>query len=357
MVNSILKLAQELISVPSTRENTDALNKVIGIAKKELNEMNIKEYNSNNVPSLLASNQPGAEKHKIILNAHMDVVPANENQYKPYIKDGKLYGRGAYDMKSAAAAMILVFKEVAPIVKYPLALQLVTDEEIGGYNGAKYQVEKGVKTDFIIAGENTSLVIVNKSKGLMWTKISAKGRSAHGAYPWNGENAIWKIKKVLDVIEKDYPIPAKAEWRTTINVASVQTSNTTANKVPDDCTLTLDVRYIAEERNTIEKYLTSLSQYDVTVDIYFKDPVHFTPPDNPFIKELQKHIKKNSSAQALIEPRHGASDVRHFNANKMDGIEFGPVGFGHHTDEEWVDIKSLEQYYAILKSFLLSYNN
>ena len=130
------------------------------------------------------------KKFKIILNAHLDVVSGREEQYKPYEKDGKLFGRGAIDMKGAAAVEILVFKEVAKRVSYPLALQLVTDEEIGGFCGTKYQIEKGVRADFVIAGEPTDFGVNNKAKGIIWLKIKTKGKSAHGAYPWRGKNAL-----------------------------------------------------------------------------------------------------------------------------------------------------------------------
>jgi len=127
---------------------------------------------------------------KIILNAHLDVVSGRKEQYKPYEKDGKLFGRGAIDMKGAAAVEILVFKEIAKKVSYPLALQLVTDEEIGGFCGTKYQIEKGVRADFVIAGEPTDFGVNNKAKGIIWLKIKTKGKAAHGAYPWRGKKCL-----------------------------------------------------------------------------------------------------------------------------------------------------------------------
>src|SRR3989338_4868296 len=199
MIKQILDLSKKLISIPSIKENPRKLIEILELTKKELKGFNISSYSKEGIPSLLISNsEQKLKKFKIILNAHLDVVPAKENQFSPQEKDGKLYGRGAYDMKAAAAVEILVFKELAKKLNYPIALQLVTDEEIGGNNGTKYQIGRGVKCDFVIAGEPTNFGISTKAKGIVWGKIKVKGVAAHGAYVWRGENALWKAKKILD---------------------------------------------------------------------------------------------------------------------------------------------------------------
>ena len=191
MFFSIILLTKSLISIPSTRNNKKALNDVLDLALKEVKDFTIERFEKEGYPSALIYPQKTRPNNfKIILNAHLDVVSGREEQYKPYEKDGKLFGRGAVDMKGAAAVEILVFKEVAKKVSYPLALQLVTDEEIGGFCGTKYQIEKGVRADFVIAGEPTDFGVNNKAKGIIWLKIKTKGKAAHGAYPWRGKNAL-----------------------------------------------------------------------------------------------------------------------------------------------------------------------
>ena len=106
------------------------------------------------------------------------------------------------DMKANVACLMTVFKDVADKVNYPLGLQLVTDEEIGGFHGTKYQIEKGVRAEFVVVGESTDLNIKNRAKGILWAKISAKGKTAHGAYPWRGENAIWKMNEFLNCLKR-----------------------------------------------------------------------------------------------------------------------------------------------------------
>ncbi len=354
MKNDILSLAKKLISVPSTKENPQDLIKVLELAKKELNGFSSESFVKNGVHSLLVFNtDKRPSRFKIILNAHLDVVPAKKEQFQPVEKNGRLYGRGAIDMKAAAAVEILVFKNIAKKIKYPLGLQLVTDEEIGGHNGALYQIEEGVRADFTLAGEQTDFAVNNQAKGVIWLKLKANGKAAHGAYLWEGVNAIWKIKDFLDRLEKEFPVPTKEVWKTTVNLARVETSNQTFNKVPEDCVVSLDIRYIPKDKNSILKKIKKISQgFDITINE--NEPIHFTSENNQYLKQLRNITKGVLGKLPSIVSTHGASDIRHFTQEGGAGVIFGPIGFGLHTNEEWVNIKSLAEYYQILERFLYS---
>lgn len=355
MKKQIIKLSQELIKVNSTKENPELLEKVLDIAKQELDGFKCKKFIENGNPSLLFYNTKTLpKKFKIILNAHLDVVPGREKQFNPIIKNGKLYGRGAIDMKVAAAVMMLVYKKIANKVDYPLGLQIVTDEEIGGFDGTKYQIEKGVKADFVIAGKPTDFDVNNKAKGIIWATISTKGKSVHGAYPWKGENAIVKMNLFLNALYKTFPIPKKEVWKTTVNVAKIETPNTTFNKVPKKCTISLDIRYIPKDKNTIVGKLRNILPNDFKLELSVNESCQFTKGGNSYIKILKGITKKVTKKPSKLISKHGGADIRHFNKAGCAGVSFGPIGKGLHTDNEWVSIKSLEQYYEILKEFLLS---
>lgn len=356
MLQAILDLSKQLISIPSTKENPKELKKVLEIAKKELKDFTIEEFEKDGISSILAYNsKTRPKKFKVVLNAHLDVVPGKENQYTPVKKDGKLLGRGAYDMKAAAVVELLVFKELAGKVNYPLALQLVTDEEVGGFKGTKHQLEKDVRADFVIAGENTDLTIINRAKGIIWVKITTQGTSAHGAYPWLGDNAVVRMSDVINQILRKYPAPLKEVWKTTVTVSSLNTENKTYNKIPDLCDCMLDIRYIPEDKDVIIPFLKKFENEKVSVDIIENEPIHFTDANNQYLKILGQSINSVLSKKAQILAHHGGSDIRHYNQVKCSGVEFGPKGAGHHTDNEWVDIQSLEEYYKILKDFLLRF--
>ncbi len=353
----IVQLAKKFISVPSTADNPEKLKEVLNIAKKELQGyFPIEEFESNGIPSLLVHNTHERTKHfKIILNAHVDVVPGKEEQYYPVEKDGKLYGRGTYDMKSATAVMILLFKNLAKEIAYPLALQIVTDEETGSANSTQYQIAKGIRGEFIIIGEGGSnLNIKNKSKGMLHLELKTSGITAHGAYPWLGENAILKMQKVIDTVRRMYLIPKKSVWKTTASLARIETTNYAFNKVPDNCTAYLDIRYIYEDQDTVVKNIQNNIPEWVRIKVLTNDPATYIRSTNPYIQSLKRATKNVIRKNAAILGAHGASDIRFYRPVHCDGVEFGPIGHGHHSDNEYVDIKSLEDYYHILKNFLLS---
>lgn len=357
MLNKIVSLTEKFVSIESIPENTEALESILELALSALKGYTIERFENNGVKSVLIYNsQKRPKKFKIILNGHLDVIPGKEYQYLPKIKNNRLYGVGAMDMKASVACLIIAFKEVAKSINYPLGLQLVTDEESGGFNGTKHQIDKGVRADFVIAGESTNLHIANKAKGILWAKISAKGKTAHGAYPWKGENAIWKMNEFLNLLEKKYPVLNEEKWVTTVSLSRIETSNKTFNKIPDDCAVWLDTRYIPQDSDTIVSNIKELLPKGFTLEIVVKEPALFVDENNQYLKILREIDERVAKKKVSLYGAQGSSDARHFAMMNCDGIEFGPIGGGIGSDNEWVDIKSLGVYFRILKDFLLLLN-
>ncbi|MCD5409426.1 MAG: M20/M25/M40 family metallo-hydrolase [Methanocellales archaeon] len=355
MLHNIVALTKKFISIKSTPENSKDLEGILNLALSNLKEYTIERFEHGGVKSALIYNtRHRPKKFKIILNGHLDIIPGKERQYAPRVHGSRLYGVGAMDMKASVACLIIAFKEVANKIDYPLGLQLVTDEEIGGFNGTKHQIDKGVKADFVIVGESTGLNIENETKGILWVKISAKGKAAHGAYPWKGENAIWDMYRFLNQVEKKYPLPKKEEWITTVNLANIETKNQTFNKIPDYCEVWLDVRYIPEDGVNIVNNIKRLLPKGFGLTVIAKEPALSTDENNHNIKLLKATIKQTTRKQARILCAHGSSDARHFVRVGCPAIEFGPSGGGMGADNEWVDIPSLEKYYQTLRNFLMS---
>lgn len=353
MINKILNLSKQFISIKSSSENKAELDRILEIALSNLKGFTIERFEKNGVKSVLIyKSKKRPSKFRIILNGHLDIVPGKEYQYSPKVKGDSLYGVGSMDMKASVACLIMVFKEVANKVDYPLALQLVTDEEIGGFNGTKYQIENGVKADFVIAGESTGLQIANRAKGILQVKISAKGKTAHGAYPWRGKNAIWKMNQFLNSLSKQYPIPTRQEWMTTVNLSKIKTTNQSFNKIPDDCEIWLDIRYIPQEADTIVNSIKNLLPRDFKLDIVEKEPALNVSENNQYLKILKRIDEQVTKKKVRLYGAQGSSDARHFTRVGINGIEFGPTGKNIGSDNESVSIKSLEQYYQILKNFL-----
>lgn len=353
-LEEIVALTEKFIRVPSVSGDIDKAIEILQIAKNELPDHKFTPFVSNSFPSLLYSNQ-NTNKFNVILNAHLDVVAGEMSQYVPEIKDGKLYGRGAYDMKGAAAVMILLFNELAEQVDYPLGLQLVTEEELPEGDGTEYQLSKGVRTDFAVMGEcGSNFRIIHETKGVITAKIKTIGYTAHGAYPWKGKNAILQMYEAIDAIQKHFPVPNGPSDEITVTVSKISTTNETWNKVPDNCTATLDIRYNKKDHTTVLDKIKAVLPENVTFEVRQARNHHFTDPNNQYIQLLKKAGEDVLNKEVSIEKTYGGSDTTYFSNVGSDAIEFGPVGHGQHNGEEWVDIKSLGDYYQILKKFLLS---
>lgn len=357
MANEILELTKKLIKFKTTGDNLDEHRKIIDFVKEELKDFTIIEFEKNGILSLLIHNQVISFKiqnlkFKILLNGHLDVVHAEENQFTPVEKDGKLYGRGSYDMKSGCAIIIDLFKNIAHEVNYPLALQLVMDEEKGGFEGTLHQLEQGVRSEFVITTEPTNFQIKTKAKGILWIKIYAHGESAHGAYPWNGKNAIHTIREVMNRIEKEFMTPNEEAWVTTCNPTQISTDNKSSNSTPNNAYVGYDIRFVPEDENGLVEKIKSMLPENCELEVVFHEPVHNTNDQNLYVQKLVEIVQNETKISDPIIKSNGASDLRHFQKFGIAGVEFGPKGAGHHSEEEYVEIESLEKTYEILEKFL-----
>lgn len=355
-IDATINLALRLLEVESTYDKPENLKLILDMALDGLRDFPLQQFEQNGVRSVLLANQPGCKNFKYLLNGYLDVVSGLPNQFKPYISGGKLYGRGAQDMKVALAAMITVFKAVANKVNYPLGLQIVTDEEIGGHNGTEYQLEQGITADLVIVGEPSELKLINRAKGVIKANLTALGKPAHGAYPWQGESAILRMAKFLATFELLLNSQVKSDWATTCDVAIISTTNKEFNKVAADCTVQLDIRYIPEEgaAKIIETIQEKLPR-GLVLDVLSSAPAQYTSPENPDLKKLAAVLKKQGISQPeKYTGMNGATDGKYFTQRGIPAVIFGVTGSGLHQDKEWASIKSLETYLNVLIGFLAS---
>lgn len=351
----ILDLSQKLVEVESTKSNPQGLKEVIGIAKKYLPGFKYFEFEKNNYPSIFFYNfLPKDKKFKLILNGHLDVVSGKKEQFNLIDKGKYLSGRGSSDMKCGVAVQICVLKILATKNRNPIGLQLVTDEEIGGNDGTLFQLKKGISSEFAISGESTDLKINNTSKGVFWFKLTAKGKSSHGAYLWNGKNALRKLLVAVNRITKVFEEPTKEVWKTTCNLAFIKTANETPNKVPDLAEAVFDIRYVPLDKKIIVSKIKKLIPKGIKLDILEFEPSPLTSKKNVYVKKLITSITKIKGNKVSFQKAHGASDIRHFEKHRINGICFGPIGFGLHSDNEYIDKKSLFDFYLILEDFIKS---
>lgn len=358
MKNKILKLIKELIKIKSYEWNKSELDKSLNfILKKIPKNLTIEEFEKDWVKSALVYNtKKRPEKFKILFNCHLDIIPWKSFQYIPEIKWDKLIWAGANDMKWNLVSALFAFIECANKVNYPLAIQLVTDEEIWGFKWTKYQVENWVNSDFIIATEPTNLDIVNKAKWVLWLKIISFWKTSHWAYPWRWENAIEKMNDFIFKLKKIIPNPNKSSWVTTLNISQIETKNKSFNKIPDECSIYLDVRYIPEDKKNILKKIKNSLPENFKIDIIVNEPSVFVEENNIYIKEILNSTQSITWNKHKLYWAQWTSDWRHFSNVWWKSIEFWAIWWWIWEDNEWVSISWLENYYKILYDFLLKIN-
>jgi succinyl-diaminopimelate desuccinylase len=350
------KLAQ-LIAVRSTADRPAELHKALDLVIAEAGPgFTVRRFESNGKPSALLHPPGAADDLQVILNAHLDVVPAPDEQFVARRDGDRLHGRGAHDMKAAALVMTGVFREVARSLPYGMGLQLVTDEEVGGADGTGHQLAEGVRAGFVVIGEQSDLRVVTESKGICHARLTTTGRAAHAAYPWLGENAVLKLTKAIQSVLVRYPVPAAEEWTTTVNVARIETPNRAYNQVPAAAEAWLDIRYpptdpdfAGRTRDEIAAHLGRIAGETAIVDTL--GPPHRADPDGPGVVALRAAIRSATDRPGDLLRKHGAADGRYYHERGIDAVIFGPGGDGQHGPAEYVDLTTLRPYHDALVEF------
>ncbi|MFI1994059.1 M20 family metallopeptidase [Actinoplanes sp. NPDC020271] len=356
---ALLASAEALIAIRSTADRPDDLRRALALVLDVVGPgFDVRRFESRGKPSALVTHPRRPGRPRVILNGHLDVVPGTPELFRPRRDGDRLYGRGTHDMKVAALVLATVFRSLAAELPYPIALQLVTDEEVGGFDGTGHQVEQGVRGDFVVIGEQSALRVVTESKGLVRARLIASGQAAHAAYPWLGANALLTLQAGIGRLLERYPVPAAEAWTTTVNVARIETSNEAVNQVPADATAWLDIRYPPEDTDLtgrspdeIARHLRTITRLEVRVDAL--GTPHRADPGSARVRALREAARTAGYSGDLLR-KHGAADSRFYFPLGVDAVIFGPAGDGQHGPGEYVEIGSLTPYAQALSLFLRS---
>ena len=359
----IIETTKRLIRIPSTASNPAALLNAVNLLAEIVEaqpDVTVERFERAGKPSFLAyRGKVRPPKFDILLNAHVDVVLAPAKMFKPRVEEGRLYGRGALDMKGTAASLTSLFCEMVQDVPYPLGLQIVSDEEVGGHDGVRLQIDEGVKSNFVVIGEysNDHGAIYNAARGLCWVEIKFKGKSAHSGHLWHGSNAVIKASDFAGAVLGAYPTPDKETWTTTASIASLDTPNKTYNKVPDTAILKIDFRFTQEDPvfqnlQTLEEFITSLDPEAQLINIATFEPAVKVEELNPYVQGLSRAMEQTTNMKPVFLGRPAGSDGRHYALVGSDIIEFGLFGKNPHSDLEYVELSSFDEYCQIIRAFL-----
>jgi succinyl-diaminopimelate desuccinylase len=358
-LESFLAQAEELLAIESTAERPEDLRRALELVLSFVgSRFTVERFESNGKPSALVYCGPARPEFRLILNGHLDVVPGGPEQFRPHRDGDRLYGRGTHDMKVSALVQAQVFGELAGGLPYPVALQLVTDEEVGGRDGTLHQIEQGVRGQFVIIGEQSGLNVVAESKGLLHAHLRAAGRAGHSAYQWLGDNALITLMASLNRLLARYPVATEEIWRTTVNVARIHTTNRAFNQVPADATAWLDIRFPPEDADLNGRTVEEISEYlrgfcapGATIEVDRVDAPHRAAVDRGEVRMLQQAAQRQGYPADFLR-KHGAADGRFYSQRGIDAVIFGIGGDGQHGPDEYVDITTIVPYHRTLTEFL-----
>jgi succinyl-diaminopimelate desuccinylase len=346
-------LSEKLIGYDSS--HPEGIRLAAGFIKGWLESRDIeaRQLDVHGLPVTLAEVGPG-DGPTVLLHGHVDVVPGHPDQFDPRLEGERLYGRGAYDMKGALAALLLALADLRVQDRVRVRLGIVPDEESEEEvdRGGDLLVEKGFLGDFAITGEPTDMHVGVAAKGVLAMRVEVLGRSAHGATPWLGENAILRALDVYRAIES-LPFASSSSAlfdRPSINLGRILGGDA-LNKVPDTCYIDVDVRYLPEQdpAEILEevkkvrgaRVISSFSRPPATVD-----------PESVYVRALCEAAAPYRAGGVRGIGRDGASDAVSFLRAGIPAVEFGPLGDGHHGPEEWVSVPSLASYRKAIVSFV-----
>jgi succinyl-diaminopimelate desuccinylase len=324
-----LALAQRLIAFDtSSAEGLRRAAEFVG-GWLESNDIQAKQTEARGLPVTTAEvGIRDGDAPTLVLHGHLDVVPGGRDQFEPRIEGDKLLGRGAYDMKGALAVLLLVLRDLSDQEDVRLRLGIVSDEESEEEEnrGSDALVASGFIGDFAITGEPTNLQVGVQAKGVLAMRLEVEGRSAHGATPWLGDNAVVKAVEVFRGIESlPFARHSSALFdRPSINLGRI-VGGDALNKVPDTCVIDVDIRFLPDQDpDEVLEQVTSLP--DTRVLATFRRAPAVVEPDSPFVQGLCEAASPHHPERVMSVGRDGASDAVSFLAAGVPAVEFGPTG-------------------------------
>jgi succinyl-diaminopimelate desuccinylase len=310
-------------------------------------DVEIQEHESDGYTSLLI-HRGSPENPGLLLHGHIDVVEAGKDMFEPEREDGKIYGRGSADMKAGVACIMEVMKNTD---REDVALLIVSDEEIGGFNGLG-SLKDGLEPDFAISAEpnNTEgyLDVVTKQKGVLHVEVSAEGSAGHASRPWKGENAAEKLIEKYNEISSLFADYEQDHWVTTCNLGTMD-SGKSINRIPDEAGFGLDIRY-SDQYDSSEVISDLENIPGIGIEVMVEEPMLNTSDDDSRVRKLQELA--SDKGESSIVRKEPASDMRFFSGKSIPAVVFGPEGYNSHASDEYAVISSFGDYCEILEKFI-----
>lgn len=381
MENPVLELAQELISRISVTPEDAGCQELISNRLAALG-FQTRQINAEGVHNLWAWRGTGSPH--LMFAGHTDVVPPGPIEqwqtppFEPTIKDGQLYGRGAADMKSSLAAMIVAVENVTKNVQQncgTLSFLITSDEEGVATHGTRYAIDvlakEGIRPDYCVVGEPSSSellgdVVRSGRRGSLNAKLKVIGTQGHVAYPEEANNPIHKVLTALSAMtDREWDTGNDFYPPTSLQISNINGGTGATNVIPGELNIDFNFRFNTEQtaaglRNAIEEILQT---HGVTFDIQWQlsgEPFLTLPGD--LTEAVTDSIRVETGLTTQLSTSGGTSDGRFISpwdkpgSGQVEVVELGPLNATIHKIDECVAVDDLlplaRVYQRIIKTLL-----
>jgi succinyl-diaminopimelate desuccinylase len=320
----------------------------------------------------------GTDKPLLCFAGHTDVVPTgplsewHSDPFVPTIRDGKLYGRGAADMKSSIAAFAIAterFVKERPKHSGSIAFLLTSDEEGPALDGTVKVVEalkkRGETMDYCIVGEPTSVdalgdTLKNGRRGSLSGRLTVKGIQGHVAYPHLARNPVHQLAPALAEL-------AKTQWDrgnesfppTTWQVSNIHAGTGVGNVIPGSVVVDFNFRFSTEstDASLTQRVETVLKKHGLEYSLsWVLGAKPFLSAEGKLARTVTEVCKRRTGRTAELSTTGGTSDARFIIEISPEVIELGPVNASIHKLNEHIEVEALEQlaeiYLDVLRALL-----
>jgi acetylornithine deacetylase len=298
----------------------------------------------------------------LMLNAHMDTVgvAGMDAPFDPRIEDGRLYARGAYDMKASLAAIMLTGARARGLgLRGDVIVTAVADEEVA--SAGSVAVAERLSADAAIVAEPTELRLAIAHRGFVWVEVETEGRAAHGSRPDLGVDAIARMGRVLVGIEEldrrlragpSHPLLGSGSVH-----ASLIEGGQELSSYPDRCLLKAERRTITgETAERVEaEFRELLADTEGSVRATFSRGPFEVSTEEPIVEAVRRHAGETLGSEPETVGVPFWTDAAVLADAGIPTLLFGPAGEGAHAVVEWVDLESAERcaeiYLAVAREF------
>lgn len=382
----VVAIARRLIAVPSP--NPPGLTHAVAaeaaaILREHVPTANVTAHRtSDEVSNLVAVVDGSASGRRLVLNGHLDTYPLGDisgwsvDPLAGVVQDGRLYGRGAADMKGGIAASIVALAALADCAadwRGEAVLTLAGDEESMGALGTAWLLETvpQARGDAVIIGDAGSPMVLRfGEKGFLWVRLTATGKPAHGAHVHLGVNALDRLRAALDAVDglralQATPPPGVAEaiaaakpisealsgageaavlGAVTVNLGRI-VGGTSPNLVPPTAEASLDIRVPSGlSARAVEEVLKhALARHDgVTVEVLRRCDPTVTDPAHPIVQTVRQAAEQMLGRAPAVNMRVGGSDARLCRQAGIATVVYGPTPHNMGGVDEYVLIAELD---------------